>query len=732
MSSNKLNLVVDFTGQGQLGGFLKNIIGLGKKGSGALRDMKREASKLDRELTDVRKEMAAASGNVTHLVQRERELEAAMAKANRAIEGQQKGLRRIAQAEAVMRKGESYKSKGRDNVFQGAAMLAPLVYAGKAAMDFDKQLALIAQKGDLTEKQTKRVGKAFLQAARDAKQLPEVIIEGADFLTGKGLKIDVVTKMMPAIGKFGTAWDANVVDASKAAYANFLSLKVPIQDTARGLEIMAVAGMKGGFEVKDMAEHFPKLTSQMAAFGSKGLMVVGDVSAALQVLEGKTGDGAAAATNLDNMMRFVGTEQGIKKFKKYGIDIQKSLKDAVKNGRSPLEEIAKLTNKATGGDNSKIALIFSDAQAAAGARALIQDIDKYTEIRKAAMESRGMTNKEFLRMSATSSQNWEAMKGAMAGTAATLGTHLLPLITQGFQATTKFVTSVGEWADANPKAAKTLLMVVGGLAGFKIALGASQFLFGSFLTSGAKLFKFFSATNLAGVSRAARLFGVLRTAVIFLAKGVMRAGIMMMANPLVAAIVLIGVVLAGLGYLVYKHWDTIKAGFWTAIDWMKALPEKFRSYGSAMIAGLVNGITSAPGRVWNALKSVVMGGINGIKNFLGIKSPSRLFMQLGGHMTDGMAIGLDKGGRRPIESLKRVGRQMAVAGSMAALAPVTTAAATASGPGGGQGAGRAGDEYHFHIKQLPGEDAEALAERIMELIKRKKGISGRSDYEDDF
>ena len=98
MSSNKLNLVVDFTGQGQLGGFLKNIIGLGKKGSGALRDMKREASKLDRELTGVRKEMAAASGNVTHLVQRERELEAAMAKANRAIEGQQKGLRRIAQA----------------------------------------------------------------------------------------------------------------------------------------------------------------------------------------------------------------------------------------------------------------------------------------------------------------------------------------------------------------------------------------------------------------------------------------------------------------------------------------------------------------------------------------------------------------------------------------------------------------------------------------------------------
>jgi|TARA_R110002049_G_scaffold14166_1_gene60166 TP901 family phage tail tape measure protein len=732
MSSNKLNLVVDFTGQGQLGGFLKNIIGLGKKGSGALRDMKREASKLDRELTGVRKEMAAASGNVTHLVQRERELEAAMAKANRAIEGQQKGLRRIAQAEAVMRKGESYKSKGRDNVFQGAAMLAPLVYAGKAAMDFDKQMSLIAQKGELTEKQTRRVGKAFLQAARDAKQLPDVIIEGADFLTGKGLKIDVVTKMMPAIGKFGTAWDANVVDASKAAYANFLSLKVPIQDTARGLEIMAVAGMKGGFEVKDMAEHFPKLTSQMAVFGSKGLMAVGDVSAALQVLEGKTGDGAAAATNLDNMMRFVGTEQGIKKFKKYGIDIQKSLKDAVKNGRSPLEEIARLTNKATGGDNSKIGLIFSDAQAAAGARALIQDIKKYTEIRKAAMESRGMTNKEFLRMSKTSSQNWEAMKGSMAGTAVTLGTHLLPLINEGFQSVTKFVTSVSAWADANPKAAKTLLMVVGGLAGFKIALGATQFLFGSFLTSGAKLFKFFSVTNLAGVSRAARLFGVLRTAVMFLANGVMRAGILMLANPLVASIVLIGVVLAGLAYLAYKHWDTIKAAFWTAIGWMQTLPGKFRSYGSAMIAGLVNGILSAPGRVWNALKSVVMGGINGIKNFLGIKSPSRLFMQLGGHMTDGMAIGLDRGGKRPIESLKRVGRQMAVAGSMAALAPVTAGAATAGGPGAGQGAGRAGDEYHFHIKQLPGEDAEALAERIMELIKRKKGISGRSDYEDDF
>ena len=68
--SNKLLLAVNFVGNDKLSGSIKNIIGLGKSGGRALKDMKGEARKLDRELAGVRRELSGASGNITELVNR--------------------------------------------------------------------------------------------------------------------------------------------------------------------------------------------------------------------------------------------------------------------------------------------------------------------------------------------------------------------------------------------------------------------------------------------------------------------------------------------------------------------------------------------------------------------------------------------------------------------------------------------------------------------------------------
>lgn len=65
--------------------------------------------------------------------------------------------------------------------------------------------------------------------------------------------------------------------------------------------------------------------------------------------------------------------------------------------------------------------------------------------------------------------------------------------------------------------------------------------------------------------------------------------------------------------------------------------------GRDIIAGLVRGIMAAPEAVWNALKSVVLRGVQNIREFLGIASPSRLFMEMGGFITDGLAIGIENG-----------------------------------------------------------------------------------------
>ncbi len=70
---------------------------------------------------------------------------------------------------------------------------------------------------------------------------------------------------------------------------------------------------------------------------------------------------------------------------------------------------------------------------------------------------------------------------------------------------------------------------------------------------------------------------------------------------------------------------------------------KFIQMGRDLMQGLANGIRNSAGAVWNALKGVVSEGIARAKNLLGIQSPSRVFMEIGAYIGDGLAIGIEGG-----------------------------------------------------------------------------------------
>lgn len=727
--SNKLSLLVSFIGADKLSGSIRNITGASKKGSIALKAMGDESRRLKRELADVGKQMQSATGNVTALINRERDLARQLEFSNRQIEQQKAKLGQLA---AIERKTADRKamaanliSSGQSDLAQGASLAAPLILAGAAAMRNEKQLALLAQKLDLTKAQTDKLGDSMMRAAIMTKQMPENIVTAADFLASKGLGQKQVEGMLPVLGKFGTAWDADVTDAAKAAHANLLSLKVPLDQTSAALQIMAVAGQKGGFEVKNMAAEFPALASQMATLGSTGLFAVADLSAALQVLEAKTGDGAEAASNLNNMMRFVGSKEGIDKFKKLGIDIPAALKKAAAEGRSPLETIAKLTRQATGGDDSKLGLIFSDAQALAGVRALIQSEQQYIAIRKAALNARGMTEKEFNRMSKTSERNWIEFRGSLEGVTKTLGTHLLPMLTAGTKWLGATVRSVAAWAQANPEAASTIMKIVVGLAAFKLGLGAAKIALGGIIGPISTAWGWFQKLRALGVL--SKGLWLLRSGAWVAGQAIMFLARAMLANPLIAFVA--GIAFAA--YMIYTHWDAIKKTFNGALAHIRSFVSNMGPIGKAIVQGLISGILGNPMGVFNALKRIVGIGIDKIKAFLGIKSPSRLFMALGGHVSAGMAMGIDGGRGRAIQSAQRLAEGVARGGMprlAATGAPIRSA-------GGGGGAGNAlsgsGATFNFTINALPGQDVNQLAEKVAAKIEQIMGVRRRSSYEDD-
>lgn len=64
------------------------------------------------------------------------------------------------------------------------------------------------------------------------------------------------------------------------------------------------------------------------------------------------------------------------------------------------------------------------------------------------------------------------------------------------------------------------------------------------------------------------------------------------------------------------------------------------SAGADLIRGMINGVRSMAGRLASAAKSVAKGAVDGVKGFLGIHSPSRVFAEIGKQTGQGLINGL--------------------------------------------------------------------------------------------
>lgn len=98
--------------------------------------------------------------------------------------------------------------------------------------------------------------------------------------------------------------------------------------------------------------------------------------------------------------------------------------------------------------------------------------------------------------------------------------------------------------------------------------------------------------------------------------------------------------------------DAISWGVNQVIDWFKSLPRRamqalsslrnsLYSAGQDIINGLVSGIQSIAGAVWNKLKSIVSGAWDNVKSFFGIGSPSKEMMWIGEMIGEGLARGIE-------------------------------------------------------------------------------------------
>lgn len=349
----------------------------------------------------------------------------------------------------------------------------------------------------------------------------------------------------------------------------------------------------------------------------------------------------------------------------------------------------------------------------------------------------------------------------------TMGEKILPLYALGLEMAISAVTRLNGFMERNPTVAKAMITGFAVLAGLLLVLGPLMLGIAALIGPYAMLHVMFAKMGIKGGVLTPILRG-LGGAFMWVGRAVLWLGRAFMMNPIGLAVTAI----AGAAYLIYKYWEPITgffAGMWaqvktafaggllgvtglivnwsplgafyqsfaTVLSWFGIeLPAKFTDFGANILRGLVNGITSSMGSVKDAISNAGSSTIAWFKEKLGIRSPSRVFAQLGDYTMQGLAVGLDRSEGAPLAKVSSLAQRLAQLGAGIAIGTATALPASAFDtraplPVRAAGAGMTiqGDKIEITIQAQAGSDPQAIARAVyaaMEQRDREKAARMRS------
>ncbi|MCA3559935.1 MAG: phage tail tape measure protein [Aestuariivirga sp.] len=346
----------------------------------------------------------------------------------------------------------------------------------RAAQEFDRALAEIGAKGNLTAEQMTAIGEAAKQTSSHMNQFATDIVRAQDFLVGMGLDVERATRAMPSIARAATATGASLEDLSKAGFAAMANLGLAAEDLGKSFDVMAAAGKAGGFELRDMAQYLPSITALANSKGITGGSGLAQIAGALQIVRRGAGDASEAATNFSNILQKINSNDAIGNFKDLGIDIQKVLKDARANGTDPLEASLRAINTALGGDMSRLGELFADAQVQKGLIPLLTGLEDYIRLRDEAAKADGVISADFARMMQTSVEQVKQFQIALQNFQTSIGAALVPVlggIAGALKPVLELLTAI---VNQYPGVSGALVAITAGFVALRAALAGLTFI----------------------------------------------------------------------------------------------------------------------------------------------------------------------------------------------------------------------------------------------------------------
>ncbi|MCQ4724225.1 phage tail tape measure protein [Acinetobacter baumannii] len=623
------------------------------------------------ELTGMAQEFNKAGIQMDRLNQEESDLKNKIHLTTMELNKQKDSLSRHVAAQKKFEEGQERMAKASDLAKKGLAIsgvaIAGMGYSLKQYEDAEDaamglRVAMMKANGEVSKgyneinKLANSLGTQLPGTTADFQNMMRVLVEQgvseAAILGGVGKAAGYLGVQMKMPFEEAAEFAAKMQDATKTAEKDMLSLMDVIQ-RSRYL----------GVDDGNMLQGFSKISAGMKIIKQEGLEGAKAMAPLLIMADQAAMAGESAGNAFSKIFKSMMDTDGIKKALK---DSKTGLTMDFTDGKGEFggldnmyKQFEKLKGLTTEQRLPLLSAMFGNDAETIQATNLLIDKGKagYDEV-VAKMQAQADLQTRVNAQLSTLKNLKDAAGGTFTSLLALFGEQLAPqfkTMIEGFTGITEKVTS---WAQANPGLASTIARIVAG---------------GALLVGGLSALSIGLVAIFGPMMMVAKGFGVVALA----AKGMSMA---LLTNPITWIVLAI----AGAALLIYKNWapisgffvgiwSTIKTAFnggikgisaliinWSPIglfysafakvlSWFGVdLPAKFTGFGAMILEGLKNGILSKVNDVKDAITGAVSGVIDKARGILGIHSPSRVFMGIGGYTMQGMANGIANANGLPI------------------------------------------------------------------------------------
>ena len=501
--------------------------------------------RLKRTLNDIKANVKAKvnvdSGNANSTLARIKgQLNSLSGKVTTAyVEVKQKGK---AVGEGVKKTGQALADNGGTIAATGAAMIAPMVFPIKEAMDFESAMADVRKVVDFdTPEQFKQMGRDIAELSTKIpmtkEQIASLVAAGGQANIARDQLLDFAT----AAGKMGVAFDISAQEAgeSMAQMKSAFGMTLP--------QIMSLSDAINHLGNNSSASS-PKVLAVIKRVGAMGELAGFSATEVAALGAAITGIGVApevAATGIQNMSKaltggYAVTKDTIGAFGRIGLTFEQVKQSMQVDAKGTLLDVLTRISKLGKADQievltgifkseslESIAPLLNNLNLLQDTLGLVGDKSKYA----------GSMEKEFAARNATTANSVQLLKNELHKTEGEIGEDFLPTVNRlakGLQSLTKRFSS---FSKEHPQLASGIMAGVAAFGALLVVLGGVGLAISGITTAISALAPIFAA-----------------------ASGVLSAGF----APVLAVIAAIAAAI----YFVGTYWEQIVAWFQPGIDTM--------------------------------------------------------------------------------------------------------------------------------------------------------------------